>query len=152
MLTGHEMRRRELLGLLGGAAAWPLAVRAQQAAMPVVGWLLGGTAAGSASTIAAFRKGLEEAGFVEGRNVAIEFRFGNNEIHRLPDLAADLAHRRVTVIAATTIDSARAAQAATTTIPIVFRTGVDPVEARLVASLNRPGGNVTGINDMSLQL
>jgi len=146
------MRRRDIIAAVGASIAWPLAVRAQQQRLPVAGWLNGGAVETSTENTDAFRKGLAEAGFVEGRNVAIEYRFANSEIQRLPELAADLVRRRVAVIVASSISAALAAQAATKTIPIVFRTGADPVQARLVASLNRPGGNVTGINDMSLEL
>ena len=144
--------RRDFITLLAGAAAWPIAARAQQPAVPVVGYLSGGTPDAGARLIAAFRKALDEAGFVEGRSVTLEYRFANDEIGRLPELAADLVRRRVGVILASGVDAARAAQAATRTIPIVFRAGSDPIEANLVASLNRPGGNVTGINDMGAVL
>jgi putative tryptophan/tyrosine transport system substrate-binding protein len=146
------MRRRDIIAALGTTIAWPRAVRAQQPRLPVAGWLNGGAVETSTENTDAFRKGLAEAGFVEGRTVAIEYRFANSEIQRLPELAADLVRRRVAVIVASSISAALAAQAATKTIPIVFRTGADPVQAQLVASLNRPGGNVTGINDMSLEL
>ena len=147
------MRRRDFITLLSGTvAAWPVAARTQQQAVPVVGYLSGGTPDAGARLIAAFRKALDEAGFVEGRSVTLEYRFANDEIGRLPELAADLVRRRVGVILASGVDAARAAQAATRTIPIVFRAGSDPIEANLVASLNRPGGNVTGINDMGAVL
>ena len=148
------MNRRDLISLFGGAAvAWPLTLRAQQAGTPVVGYLEPGFPEALAHRLAAFRKGLSETGYVEGRNVAIEYRWAQDESDRLAELAADLVRRRVAVIA--TPGSAQgplAAKAATTTIPIVFSTGADPVKVGLVDSLNRPGGNVTGVSSMSGEL
>jgi putative ABC transport system substrate-binding protein len=146
------MRRREFIAGLGSAAAWPVVARAQQAATPVVGYLSSAAPELSGKFVRAFRKGLSEVGYIEGRNVAIEYRFANNAPARLPELADDLVRRHVSVIATSSSEAAVAAKGATTTIPIVFRTGVDPVKLGLVAQFNKLGGNITGINDINSEL
>src|SRR5580704_5689929 len=148
------MRRRQFLTLLGGAAAaWPLAARAQQPATATVGILQAGVPGSLSQFAAPMRKGLSEMGYVEGRNLALEYRYAQNQLERFPELAADLIRRRVAVLVALGSDAvAAAAKAATTTTPIVFEIGGDPVESGLVTTLNRPGGNLTGITSMNEEL
>ena len=151
-MASHIERRKFLATLGGVAVSWPLAVRAQQPAMPVVGFLNSASPGAYTARVRAFHQGLSETGYAEGRNVAIAYRWAEGQNERLPGLAADLVAKRVAVITGANIAAALAAKAMSTTIPIVFAISVDPVEVGLVASLNRPGGNITGATTLSAEL
>jgi ABC-type uncharacterized transport system substrate-binding protein len=150
--SGEAMRRREFITLLSVTATWPLAAFAQQTAIPVVGYLSANSPEGGKSRVAAFRRGLQEAGYVEGQNVTVEYHWAEEQADRLPAMAPDLVKRHVTVIATGTTPAVLAAQAATTTIPIVFEMGSDPVRLGLVVNLNRPGGNITGVTNLVVEV
>jgi putative ABC transport system substrate-binding protein len=152
LIAEGYVRRRDFVKVIAVSVAWPLAARAQQPAMPVVGYLSANSPDEGEPRAAAFRRGLQEAGYVVGQNVAIEYRWAEQQIDRLPAMAADLVKRHVTVIAAVTTPGALAAHGATTTIPIVFETGSDPVRLGLVVNLNRPGGNVTGVANLIVEV
>jgi putative ABC transport system substrate-binding protein len=153
MTRSDYMRRRDFIKtIVGSAATWPLVVRAKQLEMPVIGYLGLTSSGGEAEQISSFRKGLKEAGFDEGRNVSIEFRFAEDDIHRLPTFVAELVNRKVAVMLAGSATAALVAKMATSTVPIVFTTGADPIELGLVARLNRPGGNLAGVSFFSPQM